>query len=37
MFSPTVQEYSDQRVDHSQHVQRKILISCWWRSGPILV
>jgi hypothetical protein len=23
MFSPTVQEYSNQRVDHSRHVKRK--------------
>jgi hypothetical protein len=23
MFSPSMQEYSDQRVDHSQHVKRK--------------
>jgi hypothetical protein len=26
MFSPTVQKYPDQRVDHSQYVKRKLLI-----------
>src|SRR6266540_4318225 len=26
MFSPTVQEYSDQRFDHSQHVKRKAVL-----------
>jgi hypothetical protein len=26
MLSPTAQEYSDQRVDHSQHVKRKAVL-----------
>src|SRR3981189_2460707 len=26
MLSPTAEEYSDQRVDHSQHVKRKAVL-----------
>jgi len=26
MLSPTAQEYSDQRVDHSQHIKRKAVL-----------
>src|SRR5438552_13983493 len=29
MFPPTMQAYSDQRVDHSQHVERKLLERGW--------